>query len=189
MFVEQGSDFACSDRAASVRHPSRLTYESIRVNPLRMNKKETARFWAKVDRRGSDDCWVWTAGTANGYGHFSLKRKTLKAHRISFSLNSGKAIPRGLMVCHKCDNPPCVNPAHLFLGTCKENINDARQKGRHSSATPGEEHPRSKLSNQAVADIRRLFGDGRSKKSLAKQFAIGRTQIQRIIKNESRRYK
>ena len=89
------------------------------------------RFWSKVSK--SDGCWLWVAfRDRNGYGRFgtsALNRSTL-AHRTSYSLTFGD-IPEGMHVLHKCDNPPCVNPDHLFLGTDKDNAQDCKAKGRH----------------------------------------------------------
>jgi HNH endonuclease len=93
-----------------------------------ISAEDTARFWEKVDRSG--DCWVWTAGTAHfGYGQFHLDGKPEKAHRISWILTYGP-IPEGLLVCHHCDNPPCVNPRHLFVGSHRDNALDKVAKGR-----------------------------------------------------------
>lgn len=85
-------------------------------------------FWQKVDR--SEDCWNWRA-TLNkwGYGTYRANRKTWKAHRLAYTLLVGP-IPVGLMACHKCDNRRCVNPAHIFLGTAKDNFRDAMSKKR-----------------------------------------------------------
>lgn len=91
------------------------------------------RFWPKVDVRGHEECWEWTASRKErGYGVFSRpghNNGALKAHRVSWELANGP-IPDGLCVLHRCDNPPCVNPAHLFLGTIADNNRDMSLKGR-----------------------------------------------------------
>lgn len=88
------------------------------------------RFWSKVDKSaGPQGCWVWTGSIAtNGYGLFTVNDRTRRAHRVSFRLFHGYESP--LLVCHHCDNPPCVNPAHLFEGTKSDNGLDMSAKGR-----------------------------------------------------------
>ncbi|KKM18075.1 hypothetical protein LCGC14_1669330 [marine sediment metagenome] len=94
-----------------------------------------ARFFDKVDRSGTG-CQEWQAGkTKGGYGTFQLDGKTQYAHRVMWSCSFGD-IPDGLQVLHRCDNPSCVNPAHLFLGTHADNMKDMRDKGRHSKGLP-----------------------------------------------------
>lgn len=90
-----------------------------------------ALFWAKVERpRGSEPCWVWVGGTyRNGYGQATWQSGKISAHRLSWILHRGQ-IPVGMFVCHHCDNPPCVNPAHLFLGDAETNGRDMADKGR-----------------------------------------------------------
>lgn len=95
-----------------------------------MTNKE--RFWSKVDF--SYECWVWTGTKAGGYGRFYLNRRMMPAHRYSWTETSGP-IPDGLMVLHKCDNPSCVRPDHLFLGTQSDNMLDASAKNRIHRAT------------------------------------------------------
>jgi hypothetical protein len=87
------------------------------------------RFWEKVDVQGPDDCWNWTAGGVGGYGRIGYQRKGLLAHRLSARLAFGMFDER-LNVLHTCDNPPCVNPAHLYLGDQVDNVRDAITRGR-----------------------------------------------------------
>lgn len=93
-----------------------------------IEKKVIERFWKKVDKSG--DCWEWTGSKKHtGYGTFGYNKKSYVASRFVMKI-IGKEIPEGMIVCHKCDNPPCVNPDHLFIGTHKDNMKDCMEKGR-----------------------------------------------------------
>ena len=100
-----------------------------RKNPTKVSL--SARFWPKVDKAGPDDCWEWNASRqgTGAYGRIGVNGKVELAHRISYELMHGP-IPDGLFVMHRCDNPPCVNPAHLSLGTRRDNMEDSMDKNR-----------------------------------------------------------
>ena len=140
------------------------------------------RFWSKVET--SPHCWNWLGSlTYNGYGRFSLTaKKGLRAHRFAFEDFYGE-IPKGLQVCHHCDNPKCVRPDHLFLGTMKENVDDRERKGRGDGKNRrGEKHPYSKLTENDVYGIRRLYQfGGISQDKLAEKFGVSQSQIWRIV--------
>lgn len=138
------------------------------------------RFWKKVDVNGpyvlDTACWLWTGGKNKaGYGSIGLGGKgagNRNVHRVSWELHFG-AIPKGFFVCHKCDNPSCVNPEHLFLGTPKDNMVDMITKGRKRSAL-GSDSSNSKLTEDQVLQI---FNDERIYKEIAKEFNITHEQV------------
>lgn len=123
--------------------------------PPRIPDAERAEhFWSKVDKSDSEGCWLWTGSrNAKGYGHYCIRRsRTRYAHRFAYSLTYGPVSSR-IMVCHKCDNPPCVRPDHLFLGTNSDNIQDSLKKGRFPV---GDASPQSRITDDQVAAIRLL---------------------------------
>lgn len=126
------------------------------------------RLTEKIDRRGPDDCWPWRAAAANdmGHGQISYQRRPVKAHRVAFMLAYGYLPP---VVRHKCDNPPCCNPAHLFAGTNAENTADRDAKGRQIA---GERHPSARLTADNVREMRRLHSAGVGYKRLAATFGV-----------------
>jgi hypothetical protein len=135
-------------------------------------------FWTLVDKSG--ECWIWNGlRKQNGYGKFCWNKKVGLAHRFCWLITHGE-IPEGKFVCHHCDNPTCVNPSHLFLGSPKDNVSDMWAKGRASSPP----HPNQKLSAQAVQKIRL---SRESQKSLAQQFSIHPSVISRIRSGVSHR--
>jgi hypothetical protein len=166
------------------------------------------RFYQRVEIDENTGCHNWTGNKdKNGYGHIRYKGKQFGTHRISFIFNKGEILP-GLFVCHKCDNPACVNPEHLFLGTPADNTRDAAQKGRmakginngHSTKPEntkrgkdhyrygnscktgiGEKNGRAKLSRIDVIEIKNLYRSGLSYRSIAKIFNVSLTAVRYII--------
>jgi hypothetical protein len=117
------------------------------------------RFWNYVDKKSEDECWHWTGQIlSNGYGRISVGAKTEGsegAHRVSWKLANKQEIPEGMFVMHKCDNPTCVNPHHLSIGTPKENTQDMIAKGRKRTVAPkGEGNGKSLLNEEQVRTIR-----------------------------------
>ncbi len=145
-------------------------------------------FWGHVQRGDGNACWVWI-GVRNsiGYGCVSSGHdKTTPAHRFAWELVNGP-IPAGMYICHRCDNPPCVRPDHLFLGTHLDNMADMVAKGRGKNPRfLGEEHPRAKLTED---DVRAIWARHRagleSNRKLAKEYMVGRAAIDKIIRREN----
>ena len=129
-------------------------------NPQKYSQESLeTRFWRFVDRKSESECWEWQGQVlANGYGRISLGAKSLGAegaHRVSWKLFNKTDIPDGMFVMHKCDNPSCVNPHHLSIGTPKENTQDMIAKGRKRVVSPkGEGNGKSLLNEEKVRLIR-----------------------------------
>ena len=144
-----------------------------------------SRFWARVVR--SDGCWTWT-GHVNGKGYGMIRRGVglgnTTVHRLSWEMHKGP-IPDGLLVCHSCDNPPCVNPAHLFLGTTTDNMRDMVAKGRsggqrHPHLVRGERNGAARLTVQDVLAIRTRLAAGETQSALARSFNVSRGTIRLV---------
>lgn len=141
------------------------------------------RLWAKITK--SDDCWEWTAGRmGRGYGAIKHGGRMRSAHRVMWELANGP-IPKGLFVLHRCDNPLCVRPDHLFLGTQADNMRDCAVKGRTSR---NERHGRSKLLPDQVREIRARQSNGETHASIASRFGVSEGCIDRIINGKNWRY-
>ena len=127
-------------------------------------------------------CWNWTGGkTSRGYGNFWLNGKTVAAHRFSYEQHHGE-IPDGMFVCHSCDNPSCVNPEHLFLGTPADNTADMVAKGRKVIGPPGK---RAKLTEVDVSEIRHLVSSGMTQRAVAKDYGVDPSTVSYIITNKT----
>jgi len=145
-------------------------------------RKRDIPFWDRVDKSG--ECWIWTGcKTKAGYGRWAVpgEKRTVNAHRWAYILSFGN-IPDGLHVCHRCDNPSCVRPGHLFLGTPKHNIHDAIQKGRLNNR--GERNGNARLEEWRVQDIRHRHHV--LVEELAKKHGISPHHVTAIIANRRR---
>ncbi|MDP9192319.1 MAG: HNH endonuclease [Acidobacteriota bacterium] len=139
------------------------------------------RFWKKVDKGA--ECWLWTASRKpNNYGEFHYQGRIRHAHRVAFALTFAAGELPELEVCHHCDNPPCVNPAHLFLGTHQDNMDDKGRKGR---LRIGSQHQNARLTEQDVLRIRREVAAGRPQIHFVHLFNVGHATISNVVQRKT----
>ena len=154
----------------------------MRRNPIRLTEADVVRFWASV--RKGDGCWPWIGHIqTGGYGHFSLRGKLVVAHRAAWAAING-SVPEDKAVCHTCDNPCCVRPDHLFLGTQAENMQDAARKGRTGKAK-GETDGMAKLCRHCVKRIREEFANGESGVRIAARYGVYFTTVYKVVRRET----
>ena len=148
-------------------------------------KISTKQRFALKTIRAKNNCFVWIGSKdQSGYGHFYDGSKIVKAHRFAYELFKEK-IPNGKFVCHKCDNPPCVNPNHLFIGSHTDNMRDMIKKKRWSNGNRvGELNPCAKLTERKVLKIRSLRHSALTYKSLSKMFNVSKTLVAKICREE-----
>lgn len=164
-------------------------------------RKNTASdFWRFVSREPghgpNGDCWIWTGNTSHrfGYGQFRFQMKQYNAHRFSLE-HFGGGIPEGMVACHRCDNPPCVRPDHLFAGTQADNIQDASRKGRTisgeawyracgESVRRGESHHKAKITESVVREIRRAAIAGERHREIAARVGLSQPVVSKIAVGE-----
>ena len=175
-------------------------------------KVREPKFWAAVNK--TDSCWEWTKSVNNkGYGKFFVTKRPCKgcsrglmyAHRFSWLLAHGDLPPDGMVLCHSCDNPKCVRPDHLFLGTLADNAKDSASKGRawfqrypekvrRGDRHPkrlnpaliqcGSQQPRAKLTEQDIPFIKHWHSDGHLVSEIAQVFSVSETAIRRVVKGQ-----
>src|ERR1044071_62528 len=144
--------------------------------------RQVNRFWTHVERSDDPDaCLLWTGHIGeNGYGKLGIKGRQYKAHRVSYFIEHGR-IENDRFVLHRCDVRACVNPAHLFLGTPKDNSQDAVKKGRNTKLY-GEQNGKAKLTRAAVLAIRRLCKKGGVyQKTVAKHFGVSEATVSYVV--------
>jgi hypothetical protein len=178
------------------------------MRQARARKSLADRFWLKVDRRAPDECWPWL-GTrhAGGYGRISLGGRAdgmVRATHVAILLATGQRVPAGMEACHTCDNPPCVNPRHLFIGTPADNSRDMATKGRQrmpglsgdlhplrlnpERAARGEGHGCSVLTAEQVRAIRADAAAGARVTHIARRYGVARPTVWRIVQRETWRH-
>ena len=157
-----------------------------------LRKPRGESFWGFVNKGGLGGCWLWTSSTSPfGHGMFTHREqtpRTQRAHRVSWEFANGH-IPVGLLVCHHCDIPACVNPAHLFLGTMKDNAQDASQKGRYAQQKDKSKYvlanrKKSKLTAETVALIKSQLRE-RNGAALARKYGVTKECISGIRRGKA----
>ena len=158
--------------------------------PVEYRAWRIAEIVARIDRSAGDNaCWPWRgAHDRQGYGFLTFEGRRWQATRFFFTLTIGP-IPKELDLLHRCDNPPCCNPAHLWPGTAKENIRDSITKGRwvvgdHTGGANG----RCKLTDDDVRAIRQAYDNGATQRSLTALYDLGPSQVGRIVRREQWRH-
>lgn len=151
------------------------------------NRPIEERFWEKVQVGAPSECWEWTGTKASRlpYGLFRTSKDPADspqgAHRVAWRLTYG-AIPSEMFVCHRCDNPSCVNPDHLFLGTPADNLVDMRAKGRGPKPLRGDANPNAALSEASVRDIRDRVQGGTTQTALATEYNVSKQTVSLIVR-------
>ncbi len=151
----------------------------------RSDDKTIASFWKRVEIRAENECWIWNgARRATGYGVLTFRGKSILAHRFSAFLKLGKLSP-GLMICHRCDTPLCVNPNHLWEGTGADNVRDMYEKGRNVTFV-GSKNGSAILSEKDVIEIRNKYRRVRGMmSSIAAEYGVTRTTVDMLLKGRT----
>ena len=150
---------------------------------MTFRKSLPERLWSRLNISSQNGCWEWTGHKLNGYGQIGLGRREhgiAYTHVLAWIIDNGREPPSGHLVCHKCDNPACCNPDHLFLGTHKDNTQDMIFKKRHSY---GEKHA-TKLTQEDVVWIKRLAARGDTQAWIAERYSVSTSMIGHIVRGE-----
>lgn len=149
-----------------------------------MHDHETIeRFWRDVEKTGDDDCWLWLGTKSKGYGRFTLNKELFFSHRISLELSLGRRLRNGKWALHKCDNPSCVNPRHLWEGDREDNRRDMLAKGRQSrwdGKREGQKNPAARLNNRQVKRIKQRLASGCTNLAIMKSYGVSNATVSEI---------
>ncbi len=150
-------------------------------------------FWAGVLKGNPDECWEWQRARSGGrYGNLKFRDHFIYAHRLAWILTYGPIDDPTMNVLHKCDNPPCCNPTHLWLGTIADNVHDMVAKGRWAKTHPGKKnpmglHPKARFTHETATLIRERYLNGEKQADLAVEYGVHNNTISKIVLG--RRYK
>jgi hypothetical protein len=146
-----------------------------------MRGTKAERFWSKVDIAGQDECWIWKACIKKGYGWFDGRNAQITAWELTYSPIEKYS---GIFACHKCDNPLCMNPNHLFLGTLLDNARDRHSKGR-DAYMKGSANPSARITEDDAVAIRELHSNNVfSTREIAERYKLSLSHVRRIIRRE-----
>jgi len=183
------SGYPNGDRHWSRRRPGIVPHGDAHYK--RDGRSVEDRFWSRVEKADGDGCWNWNGYVGpSGYGIFHVGRKSegtlkpVRAHRLSWQL-AGRMLEDGKFVLHRCDNPRCVRPSHLFLGSPADNSADMVAKGRQAF---GESASKAKLTTQIVRAILEQHAGGRTAADLARSYVVSPTTVQRILLGKTWRF-
>jgi hypothetical protein len=170
-----GCDNSMSIKRMCVRHYKQFHRTGMATpGVIGMHGTPEERFWRYVEKKGLDECWPWMGNRdKDGYGSLRTKTSQVRAHRVSFQIHNSESIV-GLVVRHKCNNPSCVNPHHLLVGTNQDNVDDKMAAGNEPR---NESHGNCKFSNETVALVRSATG---TRKDIARQFGVSESQTGNI---------
>lgn len=160
-----------------------------KINSPNLTQQDIDRFWSKIDKTPGQgpkgDCWEWTTyRVGDGYGSFWVDKQNVRSSRVAYFLHF-KTWPGESLVCHSCDNPPCCNPAHLFLGTHKDNARDCHNKGRHPIMR-GSGHASSRLNEESVSAMRHSYAtEDISYSDIAKQYGVAVETIAQAVSGKT----
>lgn len=164
------------------KHYQRLKNHN-NINHERKGKYNSAEeaYLNQVINNGIENCWGWNGAAPTGYGQLKYNKENWLAHRFSYTYYFGK-IPDDMFVCHKCDNPICSNPGHLFLGTSEQNFQDMRKKNRHAH---GEKCGNSRINEQIVIEIIDRLNNNEKMIQISRQMNVSYTTINSIKRNKT----